>query len=112
MPTTHSGDADAVQYLDQLRGVTPLPGGDDERERTPSALERQMNLAGEAASRSAQRLIIPVPCRTSPLPRDMGSTLAGSDGMLMGATDSGVRADQRSVDTPLVSHVPSADHRR
>jgi hypothetical protein len=43
-------DPDLFQHRDQLRGITPLTGSDDEAEWATSTLTRQMDLAGQPAS--------------------------------------------------------------
>lgn len=54
MPAGRARDTDAFEDRNQLRGITPLAWCDDERERPPAALTGQMNLAGQAATRTTQ----------------------------------------------------------
>ncbi|GAA5615702.1 hypothetical protein Spla01_06919 [Streptomyces platensis] len=54
---TQPGHPDRVQDQLELRTVTALPGGDQQRQRLLSLLTRQMNLRGEPASRPAQSMV-------------------------------------------------------
>jgi hypothetical protein len=47
--TTDAGHPDTGQYRRELRAVTPLPGGDHDRQRLLTLLTGQMHLRGQPA---------------------------------------------------------------
>jgi len=53
----HRGRRDAVEQRQGLRGVTLLPGGQVESQRVAEAVAETVQLAGEAATRAAKRLL-------------------------------------------------------
>lgn len=56
-PALRSGNADAFEDLDHLRGVAPLARRDQERRRAAAAFAREVDLAGQTAPGPSESFI-------------------------------------------------------
>lgn len=92
---------DLFQYGDQLWGIAPLAGSDDEGEGSTFALTRQMNLAGQAAFGTAQGLVGPVRDRRASSAGDSRRAGVSTSRVLVGPAGGGVHADHAPVDQAL-----------
>lgn len=56
-PAQRPGDSDPVQDLDQLRGIAPLAGGEQEGQWAAAAFAGEVDLAGQAAPGPSESLV-------------------------------------------------------
>lgn len=92
------GDAQTFQHRDELRSVTPLARGDQERQGAAAPLADQMKLACQTAPRTSQSFICPVLRGQYPAPRDARGRRTRAGRVLMGPAGGGIDPDHAPVD--------------